>query len=521
MNVEKEEKDMKQWKKQLLTALLAVGILLSLIVPAFAMEGEAAYALKDGELVSLLNRETLHPQVTGCIELDAILEQAVKSSEGEDILTRLKIAYAWVITQIQYSWRPYSVQAAPAYEYFYPQHDLTFVEGLEEVLPRELVNRVYHALHYREGVCYEYAAAFALLVRYLGLNAYVHTGYVNFGKGDGQVILHHGYTVMELDGETLVFDPQMDMRLTRNGVISYYCFGIPEENQWRYTGPDTMENKERDVQCRRVEADRSYMPHIHVEASASGEAEGEGAYEQGRTVCLRAVPKENASFRGWYDEDGKLCSSDPAYSFQAEEPRYLRAVFNDEYFVDLDPQCWYTELATEIWKKGLMDGIGNFRFDGSGLLTRAMAVTMIYQAMEEEPDGTAEVPYMDVPADAWYLDALTWCCENHITDEVFTEAIFRPNDAVTREQFITLLVFCAKRKGLSGELVYLPYWDVHSMRLVSLNAHRLAQSWGLLNGYADGSIRPHNYLNRAEGAALLMRLLDLLDGRSMPQKEAA
>lgn len=131
-------------KLKRLSALFLVFILLLSLLPVGV--SAAGDSIEPESLQALLNRVELHPQKRGYAELDALLEEILSPYWNSDTYTKLKAAYDWTVTEIEYSWAPYSQNWAPAYDCFVPQHELTYPEGLQEVVPYEVANRTYHAL---------------------------------------------------------------------------------------------------------------------------------------------------------------------------------------------------------------------------------------------------------------------------------------------------------------------------------------------------------------------------------------
>lgn len=68
--------------------------------------------------------------------------------------------------------------------------------------------------------------------------------------------------------------------------------------------------------------------------------------------------------------------------------------------------------------------------------TRAHGVTFLYRAMGKAVDAKAE--FSDVPADAYYAQAVAWAAANGVTNGV-SEELFAPDNACTRVQIVTFL----------------------------------------------------------------------------------
>ena len=482
-------------------------LLIALLLPCLPFSASAADAMPTEEIRALLNAQALHPQPTGYEELDALMAQILAPYESSDTYTRVKAAYDWTVYEIDYSWAPYSQNWAPAYDCFVPQYDLTYDPGLEEAVPFEVANRSYHALKYGEGVCYDYAAAFALLARYIGIDAFVHTGNFQLEALFGGAISHHGWTELRLSGTNYIFDPQRDYRLSWDGTAAnpYDYFGVPMEDAWRYSQEEPA-NTDRDAQFLPVAQERRYTPVITVWATASGTASGSGTYSVGQTVTAHAW---GDYFMGWYDLDGTLLSTDNPYYFSAEKSLTLQAVFANELFRDIPQNAWYREDAVEAAIRGLVKGTDSFTFSGSSPVTRAMAVTMLYRAASAtDTDGSND--FTDVPSDSWFAPAVAWAARQEIVNGMGKNR-FCPNLDITREQLAVMLMRYAAYAGLNLPEGSVQAPDAHEVSAYAVEAVGQAQRLGILQGDPDGSIRPGDTLTRAECVTMLLRLLRLVE----------
>lgn len=307
-----------------------------------------------------------------------------------------------------------------------------------------------------------------------------------------------------IGGKAYIFDPQRDYRMSANATqaIPYLYFGISYENAWRYT-QETDANEARDAQFLPVEEERKVEAVVHATATQSGTAGGSGTYEIGESVTVTATGLND--FLGWYDEKGVLLSTNLSYTFTAQRSITLLAVFEGELFSDISSKTWYRYDAMEAALRGIVNGTEPFLFDGGKTLTRAMAVTIIARAAKAE-SASSEFPFEDVKENAWFAPALAWAYENHIAKGT-KPTLFAPDEPVTREQFVTMLLRYADFAGLSMESAELDYTDVDQISDYAVETMAQAQALDLLTGYPDGSIAPKKLLTRAEGVTLLMRLL--------------
>ena len=482
-------------------------LLFTLSLSLLPLSVSAADALPEQEIRDLLNNQPLYPQPTGYEELDALMEEILAPYDDADTYTRVKAAYDWTVFEINYSWAPYSQDWAPAYDCFVPKYDLSYDPGLEEVIPYEVANRSYHAMKYGEGVCYDYAAAFALLARYIGIDSYVHTGNFHIEPLFGNTIGHHGWAELCIHGENYIFDPQRDYRFSWDGTAEnpYYYFAVPMENAWRYS-PEEDINAARDAQFLPVAQERKYTPVITVSATASGIASGSGTYDVGETVTAHAWGE---NFMGWYDPEGTLLSTDNPYYFPAEETMTLRAVFANELFEDIPENAWYRKDAVEAAIRGLIRGTEPFTFSGESPVTRAMAVTMLYRAASA-PETDGENDFTDVPENSWFTPAVAWAARQGIVNGM-GDGRFCPHMDITREQLAVILLRYAACAELSLPEATAQGPDAHTVSPYAAVAVGQAQALGILQGDPDGSIRPQDTVTRAECVTMLLRLLRILE----------
>ncbi len=500
--------------KRLLSLFLVVILCCCLVPPMTA--NAAGSALSMETVKELVNQETLYPQRTGYAALDALLEEIFAPYAGSDNYTKLKAAYDWTIRNIDYSWEGYVEQVYDGFAIDYPYDD--YEEGLQEAIPYEVVARTYHALSAHKGVCYDWGAALAVMLRYVGFEAYVHTGYFVFEEGYGTGSGLHGWTEVVLDGEYYIFDPQRDYRMSANGTgtIPYYYFGIPYENAWRYT-QHTEENAARDAGFLPVSAFRTQQVTVYAEASRSGMVYGAGTYTTGQTASLTAVSTGGNAFLGWYTTDGSFLSADLTLTFTVTEMTALAALFAGDVFYDIPAGSWYLDTVMNAVDAGIVTASG-IRFDADEKLTRAEAVTLLARASGMEITTVAACPFTDLPADAETAAAIVWAWQNGIANGK-TETTFAPYKLVSRQEFFVMLMRLLRLQGADIVGTALPFTDAAEIDAYAVADIAAGSALGLITGYEDGTLHPQENIDRASGVVLLMRALDYLKAETEAESE--
>ena len=84
-------------------------------------------------------------------------------------------------------------------------------------------------------------------------------------------------------------------------------------------------------------------------------------------------------------------------------------------FQDLNTNQWYHMYTDYVLEKGLMEGVGNGRFQPDGTLTRGMLVTTLHR-LAGSPEPEAAATFTDLRTGAYYEKAVAWACLLYTSD---------------------------------------------------------------------------------------------------------
>ena len=175
-------------------------------------------------------------------------------------------------------------------------------------------------------------------------------------------------------------------------------------------------------------------------------------------------------------------------------------------FVDVPKNEWYADAVAYAVQNGLMNGVGNDRFDPEGSMTRAMLVTVLWR-YEGEPEAGSN-SFRDVLHGQWYTDAVSWAAANGVVNGV-GNGRFDPEGKITREQMATILFRYAQKKGADtskrGNLGAFP--DGTKVSAYAEEAVQWTVGEGVING-SDGKLLPQGSATRAQVATILMRYIE-------------
>ena len=178
-------------------------------------------------------------------------------------------------------------------------------------------------------------------------------------------------------------------------------------------------------------------------------------------------------------------------------------------FIDVPAGSWFYDSVRRVTAQGIMKGTGDGTFSPNGSTSRAMVVTILWR-LEGEPRAEAPLPFRDVPAQAWYAEAVRWASASHVA-EGYSADRFAPDDAVTREQLAAILYrYAGGPDAPAGALDR--FADQDRIAPWARTAMAWAVDRGLLNGKADNLLDPGSTAGRAQAAAIIIRFCGNGDG---------
>ena len=206
--------------------------------------------------------------------------------------------------------------------------------------------------------------------------------------------------------------------------------------------------------------------------------------------------------------------ADTYYFYMPDQYVSVSAVFTGKYtsvpFNDVSYGDWYYNAVQFVYSKGIMDGVDYYKFAPNGTITRGMIVTMLWR-MAGEPFEMPVTSFTDVEIGRYYTTAVAWACRNGIADGM-GESTFGPNDAITREELVTLLYRYAQYFGHSciGTSIE-GFADAGSVSSYAYNAMCWAYKAGVVTGTTGSRLNPQGTASRAEAAQMIMSFYSFLN----------
>lgn len=167
-------------------------------------------------------------------------------------------------------------------------------------------------------------------------------------------------------------------------------------------------------------------------------------------------------------------------------------------FVDVPANAYFADAVKWAVDKGITNGLPDTMFGPYASCPRAQIVTFLWRAAGS-PEPKAMSSFTDVPASAYYAKAVEWAVENGITNGM-TETTFAPDATCTRGQSVTFLHRALGKKVESSA----NFTDVKSDAFYA-DAVNWAVASDVTNGTSNTTFSPNADCTRAEIVTFLYR----------------
>lgn len=176
-----------------------------------------------------------------------------------------------------------------------------------------------------------------------------------------------------------------------------------------------------------------------------------------------------------------------------EKDATVKIIDNSKNFADVhDADHWASDAVDFVAARGIFGGTAAHTFNPNGFMTR-QAMWMVLARM-----SGAEPANMD--------EAKAWAVETGISDGS------NPTLATSRQQFVTMLWRWAQSQDIDvsvGENTnILSYEDAFGISEYAIPAFQWACGAGVVDGYADNTLKPEATASRAHVAKMLMNFLN-------------
>ena len=160
-------------------------------------------------------------------------------------------------------------------------------------------------------------------------------------------------------------------------------------------------------------------------------------------------------------------------------------------FADVAEDAAYSDDVLYVWQNTPFKGFTNTVFGPDDTMTRGQMVTVLWR-MSGSPDPGINNPFADVEDYSAYAKAIAWGYENKLING-YNDKEFRPGQAITRQQFLTILynyaVYTEQDVSVGEDTNILSYEDAFDIANYAFPALQWACGAGIAYDF-DGYLQP-------------------------------
>lgn len=229
--------------------------------------------------------------------------------------------------------------------------------------------------------------------------------------------------------------------------------------------------------------------------------------DKGYALETLSVTDKNGNALDLTDEGGGK------YTFAMPSgPVTVTATFMDDntmlnFFVDVPAGAYYYDAVLWAAEGGIVTGTDAVHFSPDASCTRAQLVTFLWRAAGS-PVVNYAMNFTDVDSGAYYAEAVRWAASEKIVEGTTAET-FAPDAAVTRAQVVTMLYRFAKAQGMDttqGGMAIREFDGFDAVPAYALEAMDWAVNAGVLKG-DNNRLLPQDNCTRAQIVTMLYRAL--------------
>ncbi|MDR2088455.1 MAG: S-layer homology domain-containing protein [Clostridiales Family XIII bacterium] len=177
-------------------------------------------------------------------------------------------------------------------------------------------------------------------------------------------------------------------------------------------------------------------------------------------------------------------------------------------YSDVPAGAWYEEAVRFVMEKGLFDLTGKSDFSPEAPMTRAMLVTALYR-LDGSPSVASFVEFDDVTKGTPLSAAVSWASGADVVNGM-GDGTFAPDARITREQIAAMLhryaLHGGAAEGAAGDLS--GFSDADAVSDWAAESMRLAVGRKLVSGMGDGTLNPQGTATRAQVARILLNYVN-------------
>ena len=267
-----------------------------------------------------------------------------------------------------------------------------------------------------------------------------------------------------------------------------------EDDDDDYTPVVKNETTAKDENGKAIETEKQADGSVVVDAGEGDQFTIDTPKGEDATVVIETEGKNYGLVAVIVNEDGTetvitdTIPTENGIQFTVKDGQTVKIVDNSQIFDDVKEGDWNHDAVTFAAARGIVNGVGDGKFEPGTAATRGMVMTMLARLSGEDTTG----------GENWYAKGMEWARENGISDGT------NPTAEISREQLIVMLWRLEGSPKANGALN--GFDDATDVSGWANDAMAWAVEKGLVQGN-NGQLMPENNANRDQVAQILMNFI--------------
>lgn len=177
-------------------------------------------------------------------------------------------------------------------------------------------------------------------------------------------------------------------------------------------------------------------------------------------------------------------------------------------FIDVAESHWAYADIYHLLQRNIIAGVSENEFKPEDFITREQFVKIICTAYGYA-GSEGESAYRDVPENAWYAPYVKTLTQKGIISGI-ADGIFGVGTPIKRQDMCTIVYRIMHNEGESTSAP--DFTDNNDIDSYAIDAVGYLSAYNIINGFEDGSFRPQEYCTRAQASTIICRILSIKGG---------
>ena len=174
-------------------------------------------------------------------------------------------------------------------------------------------------------------------------------------------------------------------------------------------------------------------------------------------------------------------------------------------FSDMENHTWAHSAVEYLSSKGIINGKGNNSFAPADAVTREEFIKIVVAAFSVS-NQNADCSFDDVDKNAWYYESVSAAYSVGLINGQ-TDTVFGVGKPITREDMAVMIYRAAQKSGISFTDTQMTFDDAASVSDYAKEAVSAMSGYGVINGVGENKFAPKNNATRAEAAKMIYEMM--------------